>query len=176
MMLQKSTPHVACRSLRWWASGWKAGFSFEKAADATAFEAPPANTDAFKKLVKDNNELSNLSDGRFPRIDKFLYEAVGSNHTNMFLHCVKKRCITDLRDFDLVDCDGKLDIELATSQPDFVDACERGLEWTIIPHEVQQRVPGIADFIQRLAGPPPCNIFQTYCLRCAPSSSLVCIT
>ena len=114
---------------------------------------------AFKKLVKDNNELSDLSDGRLPRIDKFMFEAVGSNHTNMFLHCVKKQCITDLRDFDLVDCDGKLCIELASSQPDFVDACERGLEWTVIPHEVQLRVPGIADFIQRLAGPPPCTIF-----------------
>ena len=78
--------------------GWKAGFSFRKAADVTAVELPAAGSTERAKAVELNREMVALSGGQLPPLARLVYLAIGGNHTNAFLRSLKGCAKADLPD------------------------------------------------------------------------------
>ena len=81
----------------------RSGFSWAKAADAVAFEVPPAPHDA--DIVRINKELVQLSDGLLPEFGGSLKLAsVGGSHTNAFLRALGAGSKTSVKEFgDVLD-------------------------------------------------------------------------
>ena len=65
----------------------RSGFSWRKAADATAFEVPPPPHDTEAKAC--NEQFAALSGGAIPPLQQLKLLSVGGGHTNTFLRAVK---------------------------------------------------------------------------------------
>jgi len=123
----------------------QAGFSWAKAADATAIEAPPPPHD--NEAVAANAKYVSLSDGLIPPLSQMKLLSIGGGHTNVFLRSVKAgtRSAVD----KLADASGKLNLEhLAVGRPAFREAVEHGLKWFVLHWQAPEVWPELVHFAQ----------------------------
>jgi len=124
----------------------QAGFSWAKAADATAVETPPHPLD--QEAVEENDKFVNLSDGLIPPLSQMKLMSIGGGHTNTFLRAVKAGCRSAVE--SLGDQTGRLNIEiLGAGRPAFRDAVSHGLKWFVIHWKAPQVWPLLLDFVQK---------------------------
>ena len=124
------------------------GFSFAKARDCVAVEAPPPTDPQYAVAVAKNERLTALSNGLCPPLQELKYLSIGGSHTNVFLRALCARAPSTVK--SLVDADGKLDYDRLTSgQPELKQACESGLRWLVVQAKVATACPQAIDFIQR---------------------------
>ena len=128
-------------------SGWSAGFSWRKASDATAVQAPPQGSAELERVLRINKQLAESSNDMLPPLNEggIRIMGVGGNHTNGFLRAVRAGCKSSLE--HLCSDDGRLDISKFYAQPNFVDAIQKGLKWTVISYQVQKEIPCFVDFV-----------------------------
>ena len=106
-----------------------AGFSLQKCSDVVAFECPPAPFD--EEVIKANKELVDLAGGYIPACEAIRLVAIGGNHTNTFLRCVKAGVKTQVE--SLQDANGKLDaMHTGANEPIFLKTVEEGITWLIL--------------------------------------------
>ncbi len=121
------------------------GFSWQKAADATAFECPPEPWCAEAATV--NTDIVKFSAGLIPPLTHLRLLSIGGGHTNAFLRAVNARCPTPI--VRLQDEQGRLDPEaLSAGRPAFKDALAKGLKWLVIHWRAAFIFEGIAEFWQ----------------------------
>ena len=139
--------------------GFKGGFSFRKAQDATAMEAPPLGSTELKKAIEKNQELVQRSGGRLPPLawDRVRLFAIGGNHTNAFCGAVKAGCITPVA--ELTEDGSRLSMKKLVNQSAFIQAVTEGLKWTVISYTVEMQVPAFVDFVQAADASPPPHIY-----------------
>ena len=118
-------------------------------------EAPPLGSDALKKGLLVNAQLVHRPGGRLPPLaeDAVRLFAIGGNHTNAFLRCVKAGALTPVA--GLTEDGSRLSLKRMADQPDFVSAVTKGLTWTVISYKVEMQIPGFVDFVQPPAASPP---------------------
>ena len=115
----------------------KTGWSWRKAADATAFEAPP---DASVATVA-NERIVRLSQEMLPPLVTCRLLSVGASHTNAFLRAVKAGCKTLLPSLD--NGQGRMSLDhLSVDRPEFREAVQAGLVWTVLHHQCDVAWPG----------------------------------
>ena len=125
---------------------YKAGFSWSKAADATAFEAAPGQTHAHLK----NDEMVSLSGGLIPKLSQLKLLSVGGGHTNTWLRAVKAGCRSAVP--ELADETGHLSVDkLTIDRASLREAIDKGLRWTVLHHECERVWPELVDCIQKSA-------------------------
>ena len=101
----------------------------QRCSDVVAFECPPSPHDT--EVIRANRELVDLSGGSIPACEAFRLVAIGGNHTNTFLRCVKAGVKTQVE--TLQDSNGRLDaMNIGASQPAFLKAVEEGITWLIM--------------------------------------------
>ena len=124
----------------------RAGFSFKKAADATAFQTPPTPWD--HEAVEFNDKQCTMSGGLVPKLDKLDLISVGTTHTNTFLRQVRARVKSVVP--ELADETGCLNLDvLGRNRPKFVQAVNEGLKWNIIHWAAPFVWPSLPDLIQK---------------------------
>lgn len=122
----------------------KAGFSWIKAADATAFEVAPG----VSKAHDENDKIVSLSGGLIPPLTQLRLLSVGGGHTNTFLRAVKAGCRSAVT--ELADATGHLSAEkLTVGRPGLKEAVDKGLRWFVLHHECERVWPELVDFIQK---------------------------
>lgn len=123
---------------------YKAGFSWSKAADATAFEVAPGQTHAQRK----NDEMVSLSGGLIPKLSQLKLLSVGGGHTNTWLRAIKAGCRSAVP--ELADATGHLSVDkLTIDRASLREAIDKGLRWTVLHHECERVWPELVDFIQK---------------------------
>lgn len=121
------------------------GWSWRRASDATAIEAPPPGQN--HEALASNESLVRLSGGLLPPLVSLKLLSLGGGHTNSFLRAVKAGCRSAVP--ALADSSGNLNAAALTAgRPDFAEAVERGLRWTILHWQVSQAFPGIEHLCQ----------------------------
>jgi hypothetical protein len=121
----------------------QAGFSWKKAADATAVEAKHDDKDAWDA----NERFVHLSGGFLPPLQQLKLLSLGGAHTNGFLRAVKAGCKSAVP--KLADDEGNLNMQkLIVDRPEFKEAVERGLKWFVMHHEAPAVWPGLVHMVQ----------------------------
>ena len=123
------------------------GFSFRKAADATAVEHDEKDI----IQVTFNRSLVQLSDNMIPELTQLKIVSIGASHTNVFLRALRARsrtCIPSLQD-----ASGKLDTDAISARPPagaaLRDAYENGLHWLVLHRDVGKVWPTLIDTVQK---------------------------
>ena len=123
----------------------KMGFSWKKAADATAFECPPPPYD--DEAQKLNTEWVELSNGLIPPLRQLRLLSVGGAHTNSFLHAVTAGCPSAVP--EVADEHGNLNVDkLAVKRPAFREAVQKGLRWFVMHWQCAYAWPELPKLIQ----------------------------
>lgn len=123
----------------------QSGWSWRKAADATAVETPPSPFD--REAVEANDRLVKLSNGLIPATVQLKLLSIGGGHTNTFLRAVKAgvRSATD----KLADDAGRLNAErLSIGRPAFADALSEGLKWLVYHWQAPWVWPDLVPMVQ----------------------------
>ena len=132
----------------------QAGFSWAKAADATAVEAPPYPHDM--EAAAANDKFVSLSDGLIPPLSQMKLMSIGGGHTNTFLRAVKAGCRSAVP--SLADQSGRLSAEaLCVNRPAFRDAVSQGLKWFVIHWRAPEVWPSLVHFVQAALNTIPRN-------------------
>ena len=122
------------------------GWSFKKAADATAFEVPPAPFDEPQAIF--NVELQMQSQGLIPPLIMLKLLSVGGSHTNTFCRQVKagvRSIVPKLTSSDGIHLNAE---ELLVKRPGFKEAVEKGMKWFTIHWGCMFAFPKLASLIQ----------------------------
>jgi hypothetical protein len=123
----------------------QAGWSWSKAADATAFEVPPAPHD--EAAAQANNTYVSLADGLIPPLVQLKLLSVGGGHTNTFLRAVKAGCRSAVP--KIADQTGALNLDaLAVGRDEFRSAVQNGMKWFVLHWQCQYVWPGLVHFAQ----------------------------
>ena len=125
----------------------KAGFSWQRAADAVAVEMPPSGPrkDA---AIRFNESLVRLSGGLIPPLEVLRVLSISGSHTNTFIRAVVAGCETDVE--DLASDGGRLSEDmLCVGRPAFKQACESGLRWFVPQHECEVVWPGLIPLVEK---------------------------
>ena len=121
-----------------------AGWSWAKAADATAFEFLEGD----KAAIEANDRWIKLSGGLLPELSQLKLLSVGGAHTNGFLRAIRAGCRTT--EPKLADESGKLNKDaLCVNRAEFRDAVEHGLSWLVIHAEAQVVWPMLPQLVQK---------------------------
>ena len=121
------------------------GWSWRKAAGATAVEPPPHPLSAVDIAFNDN--LVSVSQGLIPPLSSMKLCSLGGGHTNTFLRQCNGgvNCVVD----ELKDDSGNLSAALlAASKPAFQEALQKGLVWTVLSWETVFVWPELANLVQ----------------------------
>jgi len=122
-----------------------AGFSWRKAGDATAIEAPPPPFN--EEALSVNSQLVSLSGGLIPPLQALRLLSVGGGHTNTFLRAVQAECPTPVR--ALAGDGGKLQRDiLCAGRPAFKEAVDAGLHWCIMHWQTPYIWPQLVHLVQ----------------------------
>ena len=125
----------------------KTGWSWRKAADAAAIEAPPDGSDDWYHVDGINVMYAQLADGLLPPLVQLKLLSIGGGHTNAFLRAVKGGCKTPVT--KLADASGHLNKEeLCVGRAAFKEAVELGMKWFIIHCHAPTVWPGLVRFAQ----------------------------
>lgn len=122
------------------------GFSFRKAADATAVE----HDENDNVQVKFNRSLVEFSDNMIPELTQLKIISIGASHTNVFLRALRARSRTCIQ--SLQDACGKLDTDAISARPGGAtlrDAYENGLHWLVLHRDVGKVWPTLIDTVQK---------------------------
>lgn len=121
------------------------GWSWRKASDATAVEAPPPGMN--DEALKANEDWVRLSGGLIPPLTTLKLLSLGGAHTNTFLRAVKAGSRSYVA--SLADSSGNLNADsLCAGRPEFAEAVHRGLRWTVLHWQVPVAFPGIEHLCQ----------------------------
>jgi hypothetical protein len=132
----------------------KAGFSWAKAADATASQAPPPGMHQYEQHMKANNALVQVSHGMIPPLKHMQIISLGSSFTNTFLRQCKGGVKSAVA--ELADDNGNLNMDvLGINREAFKTAVDKGLFWTIVHWSAFMVWPKLADLIQRALNTSP---------------------
>ena len=124
-----------------------AGFSWSKAADATAFESP-VEEQLLAECWEFNKKLSDMSGNMIPPLVDLKLISVSGSHTNTFLRATKAGCPTVCS--EIADEHGRLSADkLCMNRPPLKEAIQKGLRWFVLHHECMQVWPGLIDLIQQ---------------------------
>ena len=121
------------------------GFSWKKASDVTAIQAPPPPHD--QEDIAVNKMLVDISGGLIPPLMSLRLLSIGGGHTNTFLRAVKAGCRSAVP--KLADESGCLSSDkLCVGRQAFKDAVEHGLKWFVLHHDCSKAWPKLIHFVQ----------------------------
>ena len=118
------------------------GFVWKAVEDACCVEDGPNKVNA-KFTIQSCNPEENLASFNLQELE---YASVACTHTNQFLAAVIDGASTD---HDCIAIDGRLSVGKVGRNKNARDALEKGLEWTVIKHEVEVKYPEVPALIQR---------------------------
>ena len=127
----------------------KVGYCRKKAADATCVNRPPPPHG--KELIECNIQLEQQAKGSIPPLKTLKAVSVGGSHTNTFCRQVKGevKCLLDEPVAIEPDENGNLSYaKLTAGRPDFKDAVDNGMNWTVLHWGVPFAWPKLLDLIQ----------------------------
>ena len=122
----------------------------KKAADATCVGCPPPPHDT--ELIEFNETLEEQAKGTIPPLKILKTVSVGGSHTNTFMRQVKGevKCLLDEPAAIEPDENGNLSYaKLTAGRPDFKDAVDNGMYWTVLHWGVPFAWPKLIDLIQK---------------------------
>ena len=123
----------------------QAGYSSQKASDATCFECPPA--EMAKEFEDFNENLLKESSGFLPPLSMLKYLSVGGSHTNTFLRQVNGGVPSAVP--GLADSMGNLNFDsLSVGRASFAEACKKGMQWTVLHWQCAFQWPGLPHLVQ----------------------------
>ena len=127
----------------------RVGYDKAKASDATCIQVPPPPLD--KEMIDFNNQLEQQSKDSIPPIRALKNVSIGGSHTNTFCRQVKRgvKClITDPAKLD-PDENGHLSYDnLTAGRPEFKEAVDNGMHWTVLHWGVPLAWPDLLDLAQ----------------------------
>ena len=118
------------------------GWSWTAVQHAKCVEATPGSDEleAFNaSLVKGSKIVAPVE------ANTIQFGSITCGHTNQGLRAVQARLASSIPELSR---DGKLDLEAVKAKdPEMADAVYKGLEWTVIRHEVRQRFPKVLEYL-----------------------------
>ena len=125
------------------------GFSWSKASDAMAIEAPLVDTPEYQNAVTFNNDLAENSCGMLPPLRCVRLLSIGGAHTNGFLRVLRSRCATLVP--SLQGEDGMIDAtRIMEKDGHLKDAVAAGLHCTVISRNIVELFPTLPEVGQSI--------------------------
>lgn len=124
------------------------GFSEEDLGIPRATELPPPGHARREEFVRFCNLLAEKSGGILPMYGANEIEIVSGqkSHTSQACRCVLQGAACEN---ELIAADGRCSLEKVRAQrPSFAKVCEEGMEWEVVPWEVEDEFDLIMDLIQ----------------------------
>ena len=118
------------------------GWSWKAVAHAKCVEATPGSDEleAFNaSLVKGSKIVAPVE------ANTIQFGSITCGHTNQGLRAIQAQLASSIPELSR---DGKLDLEAVRAKdPEMADAVYKGLEWTVLRHEVRQRFPKVLEYL-----------------------------